>query len=824
MLDVQVKPGIGGFEGIQQLTIQDYRPDDTTAPTYLNRGFPELVAPGTFATTNDGLVPVVAVNCSGVPGCHLDGVQITAAAEFGGSTRKASPAIRLYGWGAPGHDCGTVNSVTIESSQLTGSVDVLNDLNVPAGEWVSRSAGGFTFVGSLPTPATNRSIAAQLTAGGHSSTGSTRVHAILSGVSGESNARFALDSDGSLHWGNGASAQFHTTMETVRSATSMLPELLVPARGVKSSTLHLPAPAASGDVNTTTMSTCEAVHDGLSDGGLVMVEMTCRVADVDGTESVLVFARNHGNSAVSVPAGRALVVVKQYVVGVPPQQLKSDDTQALAWSLAPTGSFGGKYFSGEGDTEFLGLLDLGRRQYSSAEYEYQSVNMLYKGTFDGLLEGPTWGAWWTQNSYGTTMTSLPFMEDATWHATQQSMAWWFDSIGDGKKLDGTFHTTHGSWIATDGSPVAKPGPPVPAPDGALCDAAVPCGPAKNCCAYKQGDGVVPRHDWTFEETLSGVVMQAEQLLVAHNKTGVKHFLPLFMRTSGMLEQRRDPRTQNTTFLTGVGSNLLAPSFGGGPNGSMSHLTGVSVTYAAALDRVIECALLVEDKDTAAELAVRKALTMEGLRTVFLSPNKKYFVRSHDPDGTLHGVLGQRPKHGYFEASCNHDAVALRVVDDELSENIMATIDELGPLIRPNHFLLPNSDAQDKPAAAGSNATGYDDMLCGDGATCDHQDPSHDHGLWSFGKWVNGGVWTTTEARAIMAYYRTGRSSLVSASMKQMTTLYTKQWKLDNPLIDFGLGTYVKALPLCFHNVKCVSKAVPFVAVLQVPVTPNNGHD
>ena len=80
LLDVQVKPGIGGFEGIQQLTIQDYRPDDTTAPTYLNRGFPELVAPGTFATTNNGLVPVVAVNCSGVPGCHLDGVQITAAA------------------------------------------------------------------------------------------------------------------------------------------------------------------------------------------------------------------------------------------------------------------------------------------------------------------------------------------------------------------------------------------------------------------------------------------------------------------------------------------------------------------------------------------------------------------------------------------------------------------------------------------------------------------------------------------------------------------------------------------------------------------------
>lgn len=39
----------------------------------------------------------------------------------------------------------------------------------------------------------------------------------------------------------------------------------------------------------------------------------------------------------------------------------------------------------------------------------QSVPMLYNADWDGLLEGPTWGAWWTQNSYGTTMTSLPFM-------------------------------------------------------------------------------------------------------------------------------------------------------------------------------------------------------------------------------------------------------------------------------------------------------------------------------------------------------------------------------------------------------------------------------
>lgn len=377
------------------------------------------------------------------------------------------------------------------------------------------------------------------------------------------------------------------------------------------------------------------------------------------------------------------------------------------------------------------------------------------------------------------MASLPFMEETTWHATLHSMAWWFDSIGDGHKIDGKFHTTHTSWIATNGTKVPHPGPDVPAPDGCLCDAAVPCGPLKNCCAYKQGDGNVPRHDWTFEETLSGLVMMGEQLLVARNKTGVKHYMPLFLRTSEMLEQRRDPVT--STFFTGVGSNLLAPSFGGGPNGTMAMMTGIVVTYTAALDRMIECAKLVEDGSTEAELQSRRAKNLAGLNSL-LAPSKEYFVRSKDADGTLHGVLGQRP-HGYFEASPNHDAVALRIADDELSETIMATIDKLGPLIRPNVFILPNSDATGLPAAPGSGAVGYDDMLCGNGTSCGS--------IFQFGTWVNGGVWTTTEARAILAYYRTGRPDAAAASMKQMKNLYASQWKLDNPLTKFGLDTYQK---------------------------------
>lgn len=130
-------------------------------------------------------------------------------------------------------------------------------------------------------------------------------------------------------------------------------------------------------------------------------------------------------------------------------------------AVAATAAFNGEFIEGEGDTRYLGLLDAARRQLSQREYEYESVLSLYDGSLDGMLEGPSWNAWWTQNSYGPTMAALPLMDAVTWHGVQHSMAWWYDSMGNGTKVDGKWHTTrtaHGE---------------VPAPDGCLCDAALP---------------------------------------------------------------------------------------------------------------------------------------------------------------------------------------------------------------------------------------------------------------------------------------------------------------------------------------------------------------
>jgi len=102
------------------------------------------------------------------------------------------------------------------------------------------------------------------------------------------------------------------------------------------------------------------------------------------------------------------------------------------------------------------------------------------------------------------------------------------------------------------------------------------------------------------------------------------------------------------------------------------------------------------------------------------------------------------------------------------------IKSLGAVIRPNVFILPNTDAGD--------GVGYDDMPCGSGATCGE-------GLWAFGYWVNGGVWTTTEGRWLLAAARVGDIDPAFQSVRQMRDRFATTWRMDNPLTDFGQTVY-----------------------------------
>jgi hypothetical protein len=137
------------------------------------------------------------------------------------------------------------------------------------------------------------------------------------------------------------------------------------------------------------------------------------------------------------------------------------------------------------------------------------------------------------------------------------------------------------------------------------------------------------------------------------------------------------------------------------------------------------------------------------------------IRSLDPDGVRHGVYGAA-RHGYFEASPNHDAICFRVVPDDQAERIYAKIASL-PDLRPYGFILPNYPS-------------YDDM---------YEKPE---GLWAFGTWVNGGHWSTCEARMIMAYARLGKFEDGRRSMKQLLN-FARRFRMDNPLVKFGSDVY-----------------------------------
>jgi hypothetical protein len=302
----------------------------------------------------------------------------------------------------------------------------------------------------------------------------------------------------------------------------------------------------------------------------------------------------------------------------------------------------------------------------------------------------------------------------------------------------------------------------------LCDAASP-----GWIFYKQGDGRIDIHDWGMEFTAAGIVLQAELLLISRDRAAIEHYVPLLERCANFIETRRD---KNDLFLAGPAGNLLAPSYAGWkkPDGTFdkAYLAGLSITYVAGLDRLIELERMLGRQDkvdfyTARRDSARKALPQ-------LTTEEGYFIKSLDPDGTKHGIYGAQ-QFGYFEASPNHDAIAFRIVDDAQAQRIYDKIAAI-PLLRRNSLIC-------------ANEPGLDDMY----------DPGTSW-LWQHGTWVNGGHWSTCEARMILAYYRLGKFDDARRSMEAILR-FARQFRMDNPLVDFGAKVYQPKEPinLCYDT-------------------------
>jgi len=410
----------------------------------------------------------------------------------------------------------------------------------------------------------------------------------------------------------------------------------------------------------------------------------------------------------------------------------------------------GKYCSGSGDVEYLRLIDESFAFFHPNPV-VPNLTMIYKPEWDTFTEGAGWGAWWIQNSYGFSYAATPFLEEPWSSILQRSWDVFWDNQGDGKRK--------GLW--GDGKPNKLS--ELVAPDGSLGDCAAP-----GKIVYKQGDGDVKSHDWFYEATAAGVVMQSEILLARHDLKTTLYYLPKMERACDAIEKTRDPK--NNLFLVGAASNLLAPSYGGvkledGTLGK-AYLAGLSITYLAAIDRMVEIYKFTGNQEKLAEYIQRQKITRESL-PLLLTP-AGYFVKYIEPNGTKHGVLGQ-DKYGYLEGVANADAVALRVADSQSAQRIYKQIASFHE-IRPFDFLLTNAPGLDDTYVNWGSATGPGIK-----------------GIWTFGDWVNGGAWGTVEGRAILMYYRLGKFEDVRRSAIRAMK-WAKDFRMDEPWSQCGENT------------------------------------
>jgi hypothetical protein len=417
-----------------------------------------------------------------------------------------------------------------------------------------------------------------------------------------------------------------------------------------------------------------------------------------------------------------------------------------------------EFCSGLGDAEFIKLVSDSYAHFTATP-QIPNLAMLIDQNRDTLVEGFYWNGWWIQNSYGFTLGVLPYLDQPFFSLLQKSLDLFWDRIGDGKRkgYDQVPENIDNSCCVVGA-------------DGSLGDAVIfdkQYGPA---IIYKMGDGYQCL-DWFYEATAAGVVMQTSLLLRTRSIEDIKKYLPLIERSCAHIERTRDPR--NDLFLVGGGSNLLAPSFGGAidqdGNHQRSYLTGLSITYGAALERMAMLYALLGDTENEKRYLDLYHKTKAALN--LLKADGGYYVKSMETDGTKHGIYGAK-KHGYFEAVANIDAIALDMADDETADAVYHLI-QSAPEMRLAHMLPTNyPELDDRYLKYGS---------------IDLQ-VSEDNVMWKYGNYLDGGVWGTVEGRAVFAYMRLKK---YEDAVKSVQTNYrwTKNYRMDEPYCQAGVNSF-----------------------------------
>lgn len=409
-------------------------------------------------------------------------------------------------------------------------------------------------------------------------------------------------------------------------------------------------------------------------------------------------------------------------------------------------TYNGRFCSGSGNTEYLKLIDESfEMMHPSAELP--NISMIYNLEQNTFAEGFFWSGWWIQNSYGFVYSSTPFLSEPWISLLQNSLDLFWNRIGDGKRCGAENEDiTHNRILE------------LIAPDGSLGD----CVSFNQGIFYKQGDGETDLHDWFYEATAAGVVMQSEILLRSRDTEKIKKYLPLMERSCNSIEIIRNP--ENNLFLAGPASNLLAPSYGGALNedGSIEkgYPSGIAITYTAALQRMCYLFKMINETEKENEYLQRVKITKDALQLLLTAEG--YFVKSMNKDRTLHGVYNS-DKYSYLEGVANADAMAFDIPDAKQSEKIYNKINEVKG-IRPFDFLLTNYPELDDTY----------EIYLGKGH----------HGFFSFGDWVNGGCWGTVEGRAIMGYLKLNKfDDAFNSASRAMS--WAKEYRMDAPFSQCG---------------------------------------
>ena len=288
LLDVQGQPG-KPFMGVQSVIINDCQSADASHPHYVAKEHQ-----GVARFKGGNYVPMVGLNATD---SRLDGITMTSFT----TTENHAPAIRVYS--------GTVESVSIFAGQLVGGYDCVDANDVPIGAFVTRSLGGFAIVNKPPANATGNigSVATHETTHAlhdeflnDSVVSGNSSHALIFGHSGERYARLAIDADGSIRYGDGASSGFHTVLQgPLSNKTTWNPPVVQPG-GFTMTTVPV-AGCITGDMVSASLSTM----------GLHPLVLSAHVSE-NGRVAVLlrhVGNENLGDTAIDIEEGTLRVLV-----------------------------------------------------------------------------------------------------------------------------------------------------------------------------------------------------------------------------------------------------------------------------------------------------------------------------------------------------------------------------------------------------------------------------------------------------------------------------------------------------------------------------------